>query len=98
MKSSQNDSQVKFLSKKLIASPSVSNNQPLLRSRPPSPLKKERKSRQTIWISAKTSKLLFSIEETKASRFTSAVFRNINDFIEQNVYTFSTIILHSNYH
>ena len=79
----------------------MGNNQPLLREvghRPPSPLKKERKSRQSILISAKTSKLLFSIEETKASRFTSMVFGNIYDFIEQNAYTFNTVILHGNFH
>ena len=101
MKSSRNDSQVRFLSKELVTSPSVGNNQPLLKEvshRLPSPLKKERKSRQSILISAKTSKLLFSIEESKASRFTSAVFGNIHDFIEQNVYTSSTVILHSNFH
>ena len=99
MKSSQNDSQMKFLSKELVTSPSAGNNQPLLREvglpPPPPPLKKKRKFRESKLISAKTYKLLFSIKKkTKASCFKSAVFGNIHDFIntEQNVHTFSTII------
>ena len=99
MKSSQNDSQVKFLSKELVTSPSVGNNQPLLREvglpPPPPPLKKKRKFRESKLINAKTYKSLFSIKKkTKASCFKSAVFGNIHDFIntEQNVHTFSTII------
>ena len=99
MKSSQNDSQVKFLSKELVTSPSVGNNQPLLRDvglpPPLPPLKKKRKFRESKLIRAKTYKSLFSIKKkAKASCFKSAVFGNIHDFIntEQNVHTFSTII------
>ena len=99
MKSSQNDSQMKFLSKELVTSPSAGNNQPLLREvglpPPPPPLKKKRKFRESKLIGAKTYKSLFSIKKkTKASCFKSAVFGNIHDFIntEQNVHTFSTII------
>ena len=69
MKSSQNDSQMKFLSKELVTSPSVGNNQPLLREvglpPPPPPLKKKRKFRESKLIRAKTYKSLFSIKKRK---------------------------------
>ena len=69
MKSSQNDSQVKFLSKELVTSPSVGNNQPLLREvglpPPPPPLKKKMKFRESKLINAKTYKSLFSIKKKK---------------------------------
>ena len=71
MKSSQNDSQMKFLSKELVTSPSAGNNQPLLREvglpPPPPPLKKKRKFRESKLIGAKTYKSLFSIKKKNES-------------------------------
>ena len=81
MKSSQNDSQMKFLSKELVTSPSAGNNQPLLREvglpPPPPPLKKKRKFRESKLINAKTYKSLFSIKKKPKHHVSNLRFSGI---------------------
>ena len=84
MKSSQNDSQVKFLSKELVTSPSVGNNQPLLREvglpPPLPPLKKKRKFRESKLIRAKTYKSL--IKYIKVRKKSESIMFQICGFRE----------------